>query len=107
MSERKVFYRDHLDQDRPACRVQSIEAGTAQARNLHRRQRRAVVGRIEGAGVVLRNEELIRRSRKRVGSGLMKLGMLLVTLTIACGAAAAITVSFSPIDQVQDEDRGY
>ena len=30
-----------------------------------------------------------------------------MTLTIACGAAAAITVSFSPVDQVQDEDRGY
>ncbi len=106
MSERKVFYRDHLDQDRPACGMQSIEAVLAQARNL-RRQQRAVVGRIEGAGVVVRNEDVMRRSRKLVGSGLMKLGMLLVTLTIACGAAAAITVSFSPVDQVQDEDRGY
>ena len=33
MSERKVFYRDHLDQDRPACGMQSIEAVLAQARS--------------------------------------------------------------------------
>ena len=59
MSEWKVFYRDHLDQDRMGRSVTSREAALAQARSLHRQQR-AVIYRIEGPNVVLRNEDVMR-----------------------------------------------
>ncbi len=60
MSEWKVFYRDHLDQDRMSRAVTSKEDALRKARSLHREQR-AVIYRIEGPnGGVLRNEDVMR-----------------------------------------------
>lgn len=60
MSDWKLFYRDALDQDRIAQRIESREAALAQARILHRKNR-AEIYRIEGPdGKQVRKDEIMR-----------------------------------------------
>ncbi len=60
MADWRVFYRDHLDQDRISPSVASKEAALEQARDLYHQQR-AELYSIEGPGSrALPKEEIMR-----------------------------------------------
>jgi len=60
MSEWKVLYRDHLDQDRTSGSVPDLETALRLAKDLYRHQR-AELYRVEGPeGHVLPKDEVMR-----------------------------------------------